>query len=261
MRSGAGGHSAKIRCRQGCRAQGRSRASSSSGHLATRQSATADPPSPPSRNPGGSSGGTGAAIAASFAAAGMGSDTCGSIRIPASVNNLVGLRPTKGLSSIAGIVPLSSTQDVGGPLARSASDLAEMLDRTIGEDPADPATHLPPGQSRPKFTDALQTGALKGAHFGVLEPLFGDANDDPDVIRVVRAAIEEFQKEGATAVPVPMPDLLAALDGSSVINAEFQRGLGELSGKEWETRPYTRWRRSCKAACFTIRWKLRLTRA
>ena len=179
-------------------------------------------PYDPSRNPGGSSGGTAAAIAASFAAAGMGSDTCGSIRIPSSVNNLVGLRPTKGLSSIAGIVPLSTTQDVGGPLARSAADLAVMLDSTIGEDPADPATHLPAGQARPKFMEALQTGALKGARFGILEPLFGDANDDQDVIRVVRASIEEFQKNGATAVPVPMPDLLAALEGSSVINAEFK---------------------------------------
>ena len=72
------------------------------------------------RVPGGSSGGTGAAVAASFGAVGLGSDTCGSIRIPAAFNNLVGLRPTKGLSSIHCILPLAHTQDVGGPLARSA---------------------------------------------------------------------------------------------------------------------------------------------
>jgi amidase len=182
-------------------------------------------PYDPSRNPGGSSGGTGAAIAASFAAAGMGSDTCGSIRIPASVNNLVGLRPTKGLSSIAGIVPLSTTQDVGGPLARSAADLAAMLDSTIGEDSDDPATRLPAGQTRPKFLDALKAGALKGARIGILEPLFGDASDDQDVIRVVRDSIEELKTQGVTAVSVPMPDLVAALDGSSVINAEFKEDL------------------------------------
>ena len=75
-------------------------------------------PYDPSRLPGGSSGGTAAAIAASFATVGMGSDTCGSIRIPAAFNNLVGLRPTKGLSSIYGIMPLAGTQDVAGPLAR-----------------------------------------------------------------------------------------------------------------------------------------------
>ena len=90
------------------------------------------------RNPGGSSGGTGAAVAANFAAGGMGSDTCGSIRIPASHNNLVGLRGTQGLSSRTGIVPLSSTQDIGGPIARTMADLAIMLDATVGADPADP---------------------------------------------------------------------------------------------------------------------------
>src|SRR6185436_19098592 len=100
------------------------------------------------RNPGGSSGGTGAAIAASFAAVGMGSDTCGSIRIPSSHNNLVGLRTTKGLSSIAGVVPLSTTQDGAGPLARTMADLAVVLDATIGEDLADPATKLAPPQIR-----------------------------------------------------------------------------------------------------------------
>ena len=184
-------------------------------------------PYDPARNPGGSSGGTGAAIAASFAAAGMGSDTCGSIRIPSSVNNLVGLRPTKGLSSIAGIVPLSTTQDVGGPLARSVADLAAMLDATIGEDPADAATKLPAGLSRPKFVEAIASAALKGARIGILEPLFGDAADDQEVIRIVRASIDELKKEGVTAVPVPMPELQAALDGSSVINAEFKEDLGK----------------------------------
>jgi Asp-tRNA(Asn)/Glu-tRNA(Gln) amidotransferase A subunit family amidase len=188
-------------------------------------------PYDPTRNPGGSSGGTAAAIAASFAAAGMGSDTCGSIRIPSSVNNLVGLRPTKGLSSIAGIVPLSTTQDVGGPLARSVADLAAMLDSTIGEDTADPATHLEPGKSRPRFLDALQTGTLSGARIGVLEPLFGDASDDQDVIRVVRASIEELKKQGAVAIPVPMPNLQADLDGSSVINAEFKEDLANYLAK------------------------------
>lgn len=188
-------------------------------------------PYDPSRNPGGSSGGTGAAVAASFAAAGMGSDTCGSIRIPSSVNNLVGLRPTKGLSSIAGIVPLSVTQDVGGPLARSVTDLATMLDATIGEDPDDPATRLPPGQSRPKFVEALQTASLKGAHIGILEPLFGGAGEDQEVNRIVRASIEEFKKEGVAATSVPLPELTAALNGSSVINTEFKEDLANYLAK------------------------------
>ena len=184
-------------------------------------------PYDPGRNPGGSSGGTGAAIAASFAAAGMGSDTCGSIRIPASVNNLVGLRPTKGLSSIAGIVPLSVSQDTGGPLTRTVTDLAVVLDATIGEDPADPSTHLAPGQSRPKFMDALQTGALKGSKIGILEPLFGDASDDVEVIRIVREAIDELKKQGATVISVPMKELTEALNGSSVLALEFKEDLAK----------------------------------
>jgi amidase len=81
------------------------------------------------RNPGGSSGGTGAAIAANFAAVGMGSDTCGSIRIPASHNSLVGLRGTQGLASRNGIIPLSSTQDIGGP---TVTDIAIVLDVVAG---------------------------------------------------------------------------------------------------------------------------------
>src|SRR4029453_8961053 len=91
------------------------------------------------RNPGGSSGGTGAAVAANFAVAGMGGETCGSIRNPASHNNLVGLRGTQGLSSRAGIVPLSSTQDIGGPIARSIADLAIMLDANDGAAPPRPS--------------------------------------------------------------------------------------------------------------------------
>lgn len=105
------------------------------------------------RNPGGSSGGTGAAITASFATVGWGSDTCGSIRIPSAQNNLVGLRPTKGVSSIDGIIPLAHTQDVGGPLARTMRDLAIALDATAGPDPADPATRILDGRDAPRFVE------------------------------------------------------------------------------------------------------------
>ena len=85
-------------------------------------------PYDPTRNPGGSSGGTGAAVAANFAVAGMGSDTCGSIRIPSFHHALVGLRGTRGLSSRDGIIPLALTQDIGGPLTRTVTDLALVLD-------------------------------------------------------------------------------------------------------------------------------------
>ena len=174
------------------------------------------------RNPGGSSGGTGAAIAASFAAVGMGSDTCGSIRIPSSHNNLVGLRPTKGLSSIHGIIPLSVSQDVGGPLARNVMDLAITLDVTIGEDPADPATKLASNQQRPNFVKMLRTDALKDAKLGVLKPLFGDAPEDQEVARIVQAAVNAMKAQGAVPVDITFSELTGMLANTSVIDLEFR---------------------------------------
>jgi len=123
------------------------------------------------RVPGGSSGGTGAAVAANFAAAGMGSDTSGSIRIPAALNNLVGLRATQGLLSRTGIVPLSSTQDVGGQLARSVADLALVMDALVGYDPKDPQTAWGVGRAPESYADALDavgnTTAAIGKGFAI----------------------------------------------------------------------------------------------
>ena len=97
-------------------------------------------PTGTSSTSGGSSGGTGASVAANLAALGFGTDTGGSIRVPSSFNQLVGLRPTVGLTSRSGIVPLALSQDGGGPLARSVTDLAIALDAVVGTDPDDPAT-------------------------------------------------------------------------------------------------------------------------
>jgi Asp-tRNA(Asn)/Glu-tRNA(Gln) amidotransferase A subunit family amidase len=177
------------------------------------------------RNPGGSSGGTGAAIAASFAAVGWGSDTCGSIRIPAAQNDLVGLRPTKGLSSIDGIVPLSHTQDVGGPLARTMRDLAIALDVVVGPDGADSATRILEGRELPNFTDALDAGALGGARIGILEEYFGSAPEEAAAGRIVRAAIDRMVELGADTVTVEIPDLSDLIAGSGVINYEFKWDL------------------------------------
>src|SRR5215217_6142077 len=99
-------------------------------------------PYDPRRCPGGSSGGTGAAVAASFAAVGWGSDTCGSIRIPSAFGSLAGLRPTQGLVSRSGVMPLSHTQDIPGPLARTVTDLAIALDVSVGVDSADSSTRV-----------------------------------------------------------------------------------------------------------------------
>ena len=182
-------------------------------------------PYDPSRNPGGSSGGTGAAIAASFAAIGWGSDTCGSIRIPASHNNLFGLRPTKGLSSIDGIIPLSHTQDVGGPLARTVNDLAIGLDATLGADPADPATRILADRVLPGFVDGLDAEALRGARLGVLTMLWGDATEDQEHSELVREALDHMRDAGAEIIDIEIPGLDSIISGSSLIGHEFKWDL------------------------------------
>ena len=178
------------------------------------------------RTPGGSSGGTGAAIAASFAAAGMGSDTCGSIRIPAANQNLVGLRGTQGLSSRSGIMPLSSTQDIGGPLARTVTDLAIMLDATVGADPADATTKENAGRIPKSYRDGLgEGGGLKGARIGVLRSLWGSAPEDEEVGGVLRKALDAIKAQGAEVVDVAVPGLDDLLRESSVIADEFKFDL------------------------------------
>ena len=181
-------------------------------------------PYDPLRNPGGSSGGTGAAIASSFAALGWGSDTCGSIRIPAAHNALFGLRPTKGLSSISGIIPLSHTQDVGGPLARTVADLVAGLDATTGLDEADSATHAMRSRSI-RFADALRPDALRGARLGVLTSYFGTDSDDREAGDIVRAALTRMKEAGAEVIDIDIPDLTQLIANTSTIDLEFRFDL------------------------------------
>jgi len=183
------------------------------------------------RNPGGSSGGTGAAVASNFAVAGMGSDTCGSIRNPASHNNLVGLRGTQGLSSRTGIVPLSTTQDIGGPIARSIADLAIMLDATVGTDPADPSTEVSAGRIPSSYRAALSADALPGARIGVVRSLFGTAPEDQEVTAIVQKAIDGLKKAGAELIDVVIPGLDDLLRDGSMINADFKFDLMEYLAK------------------------------
>jgi amidase len=181
-------------------------------------------PYDPTRNPGGSSGGTGAAVAASFAAIGWGSDTCGSIRIPAAFNSLFGLRPTKGMTSITGIIPLAHSQDVAGPLARTVSDLAMGLDATVGPDSADPAT-TQIARTVPRFTSVLRADALRGARLGLLKPYFGDAPEEREVGGIVRAVLERIKQLGADVIEIPFPTLDSLVANTSVIDFEFRHDL------------------------------------
>ena len=181
----------------------------------------------PRRNPGGSSGGTGAAGAASFAAFGMGSDTCGSIRIPSAHHSLVGLRGTRGLASGDGIIPLSTTQDIGGPLARSVEDLAFALDATVGYDPADETTRLSDGHIPDTYTAALNAGGLAQARIGVVRSMVGNNGAERDVLAVIEAAIAEMEALGATVIDIEEPDLTEVVQGASVIGQEFKFDFDE----------------------------------
>jgi amidase len=183
-----------------------------------------------SRNPGGSSGGTAAAVAASFAAAGMGTDTCGSIRIPAAHNNLWGLRPTMGLSSRDGIIPLSHSQDVAGPLARSVADIAVMLDATVGFDPADPITEASRGHVAASYLGFMGDSSLADVQIGVLSSLFGTTREDEEVGDIVNDAIDTLNGMGAGTVDVAIAGLDELLRNTSTIDGEFKFDLIEFLG-------------------------------
>ena len=172
------------------------------------------------RVPGGSSGGTAAAVAASFGAIGMGSDTCGSIRIPSAFNNLIGLRPSKGISSIYGIMPLSHTQDTGGPLARTVEDLALVLDLTIGYDPNDAATELMREQTPPRFLESLNSVDLEGLRFGKIKSYFEAANSSTR--SVIEEALEWYAAEGVEIIEVELLEQGELINSSGVIQHEFE---------------------------------------
>ena len=162
------------------------------------------------RTPGGSSGGTGAAIAASFAVFGTGTDTVNSLRSPASANSLFSFRPTRGLISRAGVIPISYTQDTIGAIGRSLPDIATALTvmSSIGYDPSDNATSaIPPSVVGTDYTTFLSSGSasnLSGIRIGVLEGFFNRtaSNETTPVNDAMSALLTTLQSRGATIVPI-----------------------------------------------------------
>lgn len=174
------------------------------------------------RTPGGSSGGTGAAIAANFAVLGTGSDTGQSIRSPSSANSLVGVRPTRGLVSRAGMMPFSTTQDEAGPITRTVEDAARMLEVMAGYDPDDPITAFGHGRRPASYSATLDAGALKGARLGLLTEFIGTEPIHADVNRVVDQAVAAMTAKGATVVRVSIPNLDELTRGLSLMSFEFK---------------------------------------
>lgn len=165
---------------------------------------TTSPHFGPCRNPwatdricGGSSGGSGACAAADLAAGTLGTDTAGSIRIPACFNGVTGMRPTHGRVSNAGVVPVAWSFDTVGPIARSAEDCALLLQAIAGPDPRDPSTSpRPPGS----YTAELERGSA-GLRVGVVRALF-DRGIDPRVAEAVEASLDGLRESGARLVDV-----------------------------------------------------------
>ena len=178
------------------------------------------------RSPSGSSGGTGAGLAAAFGLMGIGSDTGGSIRGPASFNGIAGLKPTRGLMSRDGVIPLGLSFDTSGPMARSVYDVAAMLGTMTGIDPADAATFASGGHSHTDYTPFLKKGSLKGARIGVNRDYLGQ---DPEVDRLFEASLAKLRELGAVLVdPVSIPEYLRRARGdiyNVVVRAEFKADL------------------------------------
>lgn len=194
-------------------------------------------PYDPNRNPSGSSGGTAAGVAASYGLVGIGEDTSGSIRGPAAVTSLVGLRPTLYLVSTWGMMPANPTQDTMGPITRTVTDAAAVLDAIVGYDPNQPVTAYAVGHVPETYADALDAGSLRGARIGVLrapmDPGAVPSSEDYGKVRaVLDEAIRDLRAVGAEMVdPLVVPEvrLVAGLGNDFETEEATNAYLAELA--------------------------------
>jgi amidase len=177
------------------------------------------------RTPCGSSSGTGGAVAAGYVAAGIGTETDGSITCPASAVGLVGIKPTVGLVSRSGIIPISPTQDTAGPMCRSVEDAAIVLGAIVGVDPRDPATRTSAPYAATDYTRFLDPDALRGKRLGVTRKVFTGYHDGTD--RLFDEALVVLRSLGATLVdPADLPHAADPGDAEfEVLLYEFKDGV------------------------------------
>jgi amidase len=190
------------------------------------------------RNPCGSSSGTGAGISANLAAIGIGTETDGSIVCPSSSNGLVGIKPTVGLVSRAGIVPISHSQDTAGPMCRTVRDAAILLSALAGVDPDDNATAAGAGKVQPDYAQFCDRAGLKGARIGVARKYFGFSEA---VDALMEQSLEVMKKEGATIVDPADIDTMGKFgEGEFLVllyelKADLNSYLARLSGAHVRT--------------------------
>ena len=174
------------------------------------------------RNSCGSSSGSGAAVAAGFAWAAIGTETDGSITCPASVNGVVGFKPTVGLVSRTHVVPISASQDTAGPMASTVRDAALLLTAIAGSDPADPAT-AEADRYKADFRQGLASASLAGVRIGVMRKQVGDR---PGVTALFEAALADMERAGATLVDIDFePDGAMYRDEFTVLLYELREGM------------------------------------
>ena len=178
------------------------------------------------RSTSGSSSGSGAAVAANLCAVAIGTETDGSVVSPSSCNGLVGLKPTVGLLSRSGIIPISSTQDTAGPMARTVRDAALLLAALQGPDPADPARLPIPASTPTDYTTFLKPDALKGQRLGVEK---AHLNGPPAVAALLKEAIAALKAQGATVVEIELNKLVNPLGEAEfdVLLYEFKDGVNK----------------------------------
>ena len=176
------------------------------------------------RNPSGSSAGSGSATAASLCVVSVGTETDGSIVSPSSVNGLVGIKPTVGLWSRSGIIPISATQDTAGPMARTVADAAILLGAGTGVDPADHITQESNGKALTDYTSFLNPGGLKGKRIGMEK---SHLEGNPDLGALLRQSIKVLESQGATVIEVDLMGPLKELGHAEfqVLLYEFKDGL------------------------------------
>jgi len=174
----------------------------------------------------GSSGGTAAAVAASFGLVGLGSDTGNSIRGPSSHQSLVGIRSTMGLTSRAGVFPLSLLADIAGPICRTVEDAEKVFQVIVGADPADPVTAAASAHLPQDYAKSLDANGLRGATIGVLRQAYERESTDPEIVRIFMQAVEDMKRAGATIVDP------ATVEGISAIRRD--RSAGSCMGFKYD---------------------------
>jgi amidase len=182
------------------------------------------------RNPCGSSSGSGSAVSANLCAIAIGTETNGSIACPSSTNGVVGIKPTVGLWSRSGIIPISETQDTAGPMARTMKDAVLLLGALTGIDPDDKATSTSEGKYKPDYTSYLRADGLKGKRIGV-EKQFLKSHESVDTI--LSKALDQIRNAGAEVIEVELISKTRPVGGEeyTVLKYEFKDGVNKYLSK------------------------------